>query len=71
MIRFIGDHRDVYWGEPICRVLPIAPSTYPTDAVRRAYPSKALGRARRAAALRGIIQRVFEENLLVYGVCKV
>ena len=28
MIAFIDDHREAYGVEPICRVLPIAPSTY-------------------------------------------
>ena len=28
MIAFIDDHRADYGVEPICRVLPIAPSTY-------------------------------------------
>ena len=28
MIAFIDDHRQAYGVEPICRVLPIAPSTY-------------------------------------------
>ena len=28
MIAFIDEHREVYGVEPICRVLPIAPSTY-------------------------------------------
>ena len=28
MIAFIDDHRAVYGVEPICKVLPIAPSTY-------------------------------------------
>jgi hypothetical protein len=27
MIAFIDDHREAYGVEPICRVLPIAPST--------------------------------------------
>jgi len=27
MIAFIDDHRDVHGVEPICEVLPIAPST--------------------------------------------
>lgn len=27
MIAFIDDHREVYGVEPICRVLPIAPSS--------------------------------------------
>ncbi|MBW6390175.1 hypothetical protein KPL81_03210 [Halomonas sp. Y3S6] len=28
MIEFIDDHRESYGAEPICRALPIAPSTY-------------------------------------------
>jgi putative transposase len=28
MIAFIDDHREAHGVEPICRVLPIAPSTY-------------------------------------------
>ena len=28
MIDFIDEHRAIYGVEPICRVLPIAPSTY-------------------------------------------
>ena len=28
MKAFIDDHREVYGVEPICRVLPIAPTTY-------------------------------------------
>jgi hypothetical protein len=28
MIDFIVEHRAIYGVEPICRVLPIAPSTY-------------------------------------------
>ena len=28
MIAFIDDHRGAYGVEPICKVLPIAPSTY-------------------------------------------
>ena len=30
MIAFIDDHGQAYGVEPICRVLPIAPSTYHT-----------------------------------------
>ncbi len=36
---------------PICRVLPIAPSTYYVHAARRADPEKQTVRARSAAAL--------------------
>jgi hypothetical protein len=39
MIAFIDDHRGAYGVEPICRVLPIAPSTYHAHAARRADPA--------------------------------
>ncbi len=71
MIVFIDEHRDVYGVEPICRVLPIAPSTYRVRATRRADPGKWPARARRDAALRPEIRRVWEENFRVYGVRKV
>ena len=68
---FIDEHRDEYGVEPICRVLPIAPSTYHAHAARMADPSKLSDRARRDAELRPEIQRVWEENFQVYGVRKV
>ena len=52
MIAFIDDHREVYGVEPICRVLPIAPSTYHAHAARRADPRRLPPRAKRDAALR-------------------
>ena len=39
MTGFIDEHRDQYGVEPICRVLPIAPSTYYTHAARQADPA--------------------------------
>ncbi|MFH6784914.1 MULTISPECIES: IS3 family transposase [Methylobacterium] len=71
MISFIDDHREVYGVEPICRVLPIAPSTYYMHAARRADPEKQPVRARSDAALMIEIQRVFEANFRVYGVRKI
>jgi putative transposase len=71
MIAFIDDHRAVYGVEPICKVLPIAPSTYHAQAARQADPKKRPARAQRDAALRVEIRRVFEENFCVYGVRKV
>jgi putative transposase len=71
MIAFINAHREVYGVEPICRVLPIAPSTYHAHAARRADPGRLPARARRDAALKVAIRRVFEENFRVYGVRKV
>jgi putative transposase len=71
MIGFIDDHRAAYGVEPICRVLPIAPSTYHGHVARRADPAKAAPRAQRDAELRWHICRVFEANFGVYGVRKV
>ncbi len=68
---FIDEHRDEYGVEPICRVLPIAPSTYRAHAARLANPSKLPNRAKRDAELRPEIQRVWDENFEVYGVRKV
>ena len=71
MIAFIDDHRAAYGVEPICRVLPIAPSTYHAHAARRADPGRLPARARNDAALAVEIRRVFETNFQVYGVRKV
>ena len=71
MIGFIDDHRADHGVEPICAVLPIAPSTYHTHAARRADPAKLPARATRDTALRIDIQRVFDATFRVYGVRKV
>lgn len=71
MIAFVDDHREVYGVEPICRVLPIAPSTYHAHVAKRADPAKLSARARQDIALQPKIARVFAENFSVYGVRKV
>ena len=71
MKAFIDDHRGVYGVEPICKVLPIAPSTYREHAARRVDPGRAPARERRDAGFRDDIRRVFEANFEVYGVRKV
>ena len=71
MIGFIDDHRVTLGVEPICAVLPIAPSTYHAHAARRADPAKLPARAQRDIALKPEIDRVFAENFRVYGVRKV
>ena len=71
MIAFIDDHREAYGVEPICKVLPIAPSSYHDHVARRRDPTRRPPRARRDAALKVEVQRVFEENFQVYGVRKV
>ncbi len=71
MIAFIDEHRGVHGVEPICKVLPIAPSTYHAHAARRADPAGLSARARRDVALKAEVGRVFAENFGVYGVRKV
>jgi len=71
MIAFIDDHRGAYGVEPICKVLPIAPSTYHAHVAKRVNSTKLSARARRDLALKPEIARVFAENFEVYGVRKV
>jgi len=71
MKAFIDDHRDTYGVEPICTVLPIAPSTYHLQAARSVDPSQRSARAKHDEVLIGHIQRVWDENFQVYGVRKV
>ena len=71
MIQFIEDHRDDHGVEPICRGLPIAPATFYDNMAKRADPSRLSDRAKRDEQLKPEIERVFEQNLKVYGVRKV
>jgi putative transposase len=71
MIAFIDDNRGTHGVEPICSVLPIAPSTYHKHVAERCDPSRLSSRARRDLALKPEIARVFAENFAVYGVRKV
>jgi hypothetical protein len=71
MIGFIDDHRRAYGVEPICKVLPIAPSTYHEHVARRTDPRKLSARAKRDLELKPQIERVFGENFEVYGARKV
>ena len=71
MIRFIEDHRADHGVEPICRVLPIAPATFYDHLAKRANPDLLSDRAKRDEDLKPEIERVFEENLSVYGVRKI
>ena len=59
------------WVEPICRVLPIAPSTYYEHIAQRQDPSRLSARAREDLTFKPEIARVFAENFAVYGVQKV
>jgi hypothetical protein len=47
MIAFIDDHRAAYGVEPICRILPIAPSTYhPSSGLSSGFAAGTFGQPR-------------------------
>jgi len=71
MKTFIDEHRDVYGVEPICKILPIAPSTYYLHAGRQANPALRAARAQRDEVLRLQIRRIWEENFQTYRARKV
>jgi transposase InsO family protein len=71
MVGFIDAHRETYGVEPICAVLPTAPSTYYEQKARQADPRRQPARAQREARLRPEIQRVWQANRRVYGAKKV
>jgi putative transposase len=71
MTLFIDQHREAYGVEPICAVLPIAPSTYYKQKARQADPLRLPERARRDAVLCEEIERVWGENRRLYGAYKV
>ena len=71
MTAFIDQYRSAYGVEPICKLLPIAPSTYYSQVRRREHPQTAPPRVRRDRQLMPEIQRVFDENFGVYGARKV
>ena len=71
MVAFIDAYRASYGVEPICAVLPIAPSTYYAHKAWQAHPRLRSGRAQRDGWLTEQICRVREENFAVYGAYKV
>ena len=71
MIAFIDEHRQAHGVEPICKILPIAPSTYYDHAAKRRDPGKLSERAKRDAGLKVEIKRVFDANFVVNGARKV
>jgi transposase InsO family protein len=71
MTAFIDQYRSAYGVEPICKVLPIAPSTYYAQVRRREHPETAPARVKRDGVLSREIRRVFDANFQVYGVRKV
>jgi transposase InsO family protein len=68
---FIDEHRARCGVEPICTALQVAPSAYRQHAARRRFPALLPARAKRDAQLLPEVQRVFDQNLQVYGADKV
>ena len=71
MVTFIDDHRADYGVEPMCKVLPIAPSTYYEHVRRRRDPELRSARAKRDEVLEAEVRRVWEANRGLYGGRKV
>lgn len=71
MVAFIDAHRGQYGVEPICRTVPIAPSTYYAHQGRERHPMRRSRRAQRDAILRPAIDRVWTMNRRAYGAKKV
>lgn len=71
MVAFIDDDRAVYGVGLICKVLPIAPSTYYAFKAQQTDPERRSARAQRDEALCEAIQQVWEVNHQVYGARKV
>lgn len=66
MTAFIDQHKNDWRVEPICKQLPIAPSTYYASRVRQ--PS---ARAIADAELKPKVRKIYDDNYQVYGADKI
>lgn len=71
MVAFIEEYQDVFGVEPICRQLPIAPSTFYEHQARRVNPDLVSIREKCDAEPRGRIHRVWNASFQVCGARKV
>lgn len=71
MIAFIEDHRMVHGVEPICRVLPIAPSTFYARAATARDPDLASDRVKQDVIDRKKIKDAFDDSGKRYGARKI
>ena len=71
MVKYIDDRRNEYGVESICRVLPIAPSTYYEAKAREDDYLRVPPRVRYDEVMRIEIRSVWENNYEVYGARKV
>ena len=71
MVAFIDKHRKNYGVESICKILPIAPSTYYEWKSRERDPGRLPARIRRDEEISRHIERIWEESRRIYGARKV
>lgn len=71
MVAFIDQYRTEYGVEPICKELPIAPSTYHRHKTLEQYPERRSRQAKHDDQLTPQIQRVWEQSHRNYGARKV
>jgi putative transposase len=71
MVAYIDAHRDAHGIEPICALLPIAPSTYWRHKAQQTDPTRRSARVQWDDALKREIEWVWHEHEQVYGAEKV
>ena len=71
MIAFIEDHKEAHGVEPICRALPIAPSTFYAHAAIARDPDLASDRAKQDALDQKKIKDAFDSSGKRYGARKI
>ena len=71
MRKFVDQHRQAYGVESICKVLQIAPSGYWRHAAHQRNPALRCQRDQRDDILAAQIERVWQDNMRVYGADKV
>ena len=71
MVKFIDDEKGKYGVESICRILPIAPSTYRRIKDEQNNPEKQSRRKQNDAYLTKQIKRIWQESGCRYGIRKV
>ncbi len=71
MIAFIDEQSQNHGVEPMCKQLPMSASTYYEHKARQSDPDKESNRSYRDRLHKIEIQRVWEENMQVYGARKI
>jgi transposase InsO family protein len=71
MVNFIDENKELFGVEPICKLLPIAPSTYYRCKSLEAHPEKRCQRALNDELLVVEVERVYDESHRNYGARKI